>query len=414
MSWIEQIKNQYIIQTGDGREHIPKWISASRSKEFNVSRFEFVKIKGSKLDRRLPMGTEYDIEVYFDGENHLDLAQALWDSADDPRDWTLRHPLYGVANVAPLKLKFDDKDRNCTKITGIVQESILDSNPKGSINPVDKIAADQESLIDIFNAYFQAAIPLPGPRQKNTLLSNTSKIYEQGKTIATTADEVDAYFDLFNKANDAILNATQFPLQAIQTINEMINYPSKFITSVKQRIDNLVTQYTTISEAMLGLFLNAAFPMSKSDKVIYENNMGVLIGSIAVASTTNYQYSNRSEVTEVINIIADTFDDYKLNLDSIQSDESGSTDDYTANFEGQKDLSDLVNETISNLYIISQNQKQERTKYIDKDSNLIILAHRFYGLQVDDSTIRQFIDVNKIGLNELLQIEKGRTITYYV
>ena len=66
------------------------------------------------------------------------------------------------------------------------------------------------------------------------------------------------------------------------------------------------------------------------------------------------------------------------------------------------------------LFVIALSAKQERIEYISNDSNLISLTHRFLGLEPNDSTIDQFIRINKIGLNEFLQIKKGREIKYYV
>jgi hypothetical protein len=50
---------------------------------------------------------------------------------------------------------------------------------------------------------------------------------------------------------------------------------------------------------------------------------------------------------------------------------------------------------------------------LEEDSNVIILAHRFFGLLDDDSTIDQFIANNKIGLSQLMQVKKGTVVIYY-
>jgi len=73
----------------------------------------------------------------------------------------------------------------------------------------------------------------------------------------------------------------------------------------------------------------------------------------------------------------------------------------------------LVNYTISNLFNIAINAKQERSIIVEDDTNLVALAHRFYGLAPDDSTIEDLMLGNKIGLSELLIIKKGRKISYY-
>jgi len=100
------------------------------------------------------------------------------------------------------------------------------------------------------------------------------------------------------------------------------------------------------------------------------------------------------------------------------------TDDY-AHFYflgvhgGKEVLFDTVLYTLrmqheSELFEIAISAQQERSILCDSDTNVILLAHRFYGLLIDDSTIQRVMDNNSIGLSEILDIKKGRKILYYV
>jgi len=51
--------------------------------------------------------------------------------------------------------------------------------------------------------------------------------------------------------------------------------------------------------------------------------------------------------------------------------------------------------------------------FLEKDSNLIVLTHRFLGLASDEN-LEIFKRINKIGLSETYRIKKGRLITYYI
>jgi hypothetical protein len=66
------------------------------------------------------------------------------------------------------------------------------------------------------------------------------------------------------------------------------------------------------------------------------------------------------------------------------------------------------------LFEIAISAQQERSILCDSDTNVILLAHRFYGLLLDDSTIQRVMDNNSIGISEILDIKKGRKILYYV
>jgi hypothetical protein len=45
---------------------------------------------------------------------------------------------------------------------------------------------------------------------------------------------------------------------------------------------------------------------------------------------------------------------------------------------------------------------------------VINITHRFYGLDLADENITRIIDSNNIGINEILEVKKGRKIVYYV
>jgi ABC-type Na+ transport system ATPase subunit NatA len=51
---------------------------------------------------------------------------------------------------------------------------------------------------------------------------------------------------------------------------------------------------------------------------------------------------------------------------------------------------------------------------LEYDSNWIVLAHRFYGLQSDDSTLTKLIHENGAGLTTMLKVPKNSLIKYYV
>jgi len=74
----------------------------------------------------------------------------------------------------------------------------------------------------------------------------------------------------------------------------------------------------------------------------------------------------------------------------------------------------LLNYTLSNLFNIALNAKQERNQILTEDSNWILLTHKFYGLDAEDANIVQLMEQNKAGLSSVLQVEKNTRVYYYV
>ena len=72
MSWIEQLRTDLQIITGDGVLFTPLWTPLGLSRDFNLSIFEFEGIEGSLVDRRKSKGAKFDLEFFFQGEDHLE------------------------------------------------------------------------------------------------------------------------------------------------------------------------------------------------------------------------------------------------------------------------------------------------------------------------------------------------------
>ncbi len=406
MSWIEQINSNFIITTGDGKEFRPEWMNATRGTEFNIAQFEFPEIEGTLVKRSKPKGRRFNLEIFFQGDDNLDIAKDFEISARDSRAWTILHPLYGTLIVQPLSLTLDDTKHNVTKLTIPVIETIVEDSPQGTTDPVDKITVDKEALDVVFEESFATDV-IPSTTDKNTLSDNLSILFETGKGLAGDASE--EYFNLFNAAEAAILDATTEPLAAIRAMNAVISAPGLFVESVKNRIGLFVDQVNR-----LGASINTITEPSK--KKIYESNAGVVISTmaLAVANPVEDDFANRPDVISRIDEILTSYNGYIDNLDILQTDNGGTPESYIPDAESLTALNDLINFAISNLFDIALNTRQERSIIVEKDSNVILLTHRIYGLDAEDTLIDQLINNNNIGINELINIKKGRRILYYI
>lgn len=406
MSWIEQINSDFIITTGDGREFKPQWMNATKGAEFNIAEFEFPNIPGTLVKRSQPKGRRFNLEIFFQGEDNLDVSKDFEISARDPRAWTILHPLYGTLIVQPLGLSIDDTKHNVSKITSTIIETIVEDSPQASIDPIDKITEDKADLDVVFEESFANDV-IPSTTDKNTLSTNLNTIFNAGEDLAGDASE--AYFNAFNAAEAAILDATDEPLDAIRAINTVINAPALFEESVKNRIALFIDQFNRLSTSISTI-------TETSKKKIYESNVGIIISNmaLAVANPIEGDYANRPEVISRIDEILSTYNAYIDNLDILQTDNGGNPTSYIPDAESLTALNDLINFAVSNLFDIALNTKQERSIFLEKVSNVILITHRLYGLDIDDILIDQLIDNNNIGINELLQLKKGREILYYI
>ncbi len=406
MGWLDQINSAFVITTGDGKEFRPQWMNATKSDEYNVAEFNFIDIEGTLVKRRKAKGRRFNLEIFFQGDDNLDVSRDFSISSKDPRAWTILHPVYGTLIVQPLALAFDDTKHNVTKITGTVVETIVEDNPQAITDPVDKITEDKETLDATFEESFATDV-IPSTTDKSTLSDNLNIIFNEAEDLAGEATE--DYLNAFNSAEAAILDATKEPLAAITAINGVINLPAFFVQSVKNRIRSFKNQFDKLSEKLSSI-------TEPSKKKIYESNAGIVVSvtALAVANPIEGDYANRPEVIDRIDEILAIYNAYIDNLDILQTDNGGTPESYIPDNESLTALNDLINFSVSHLFDIALNTSQERSIIVEKDSNVILLTHRIYGLDAEDTLMDQLIENNKIGILELLKIPKNRKILYYI
>lgn len=406
MSWIDKINSDFIITTGDGKDYRPQWLNASMQMDFNVSEFEFPNLDGTLVNRQRRKGFRYALEIFFQGDDHLDTSEAFRASANDNRVWNITHPFYGTLIVQPLSLFFDNTQYNISKITGMLIETITEDNPKTTVDPVDNITLDKQNNDETFIAAFDVT---PSSADINTLSSTNSNIYKRGSKYAVLQQSAEDYFNAFNTANAAINNATAKPLDAMRATQAVINAPALFQISVNNRLILLTSQFALLRGTVSTI-------IDRSSKKIYEVNAGSLISALCIAAINPIagDYGNRNAVLFIAQQIIGNYNNYLLDLDTLETENGGSPTSYIPDAGSLIGLSTLVSNTISSLFTIALSSKQERSIICEKDTNIIILTHRLYSLDPFDNNINELILNNNIGLYELTEIKKGREIVYYI
>jgi hypothetical protein len=414
MSWLDKINNNFTITTGEGSSFSPNWLNATKQKDYNVSEFEFPNVPGTLVYRSLPKGVKYLIEIYFQGDDHLDQSEKFEKAADDNRYWRIAHPFYGLIFVQPLGLHFDNTKYNVSKITGMVVETIVEQFPKGSVDPVDKINFDKANYDEERVNYFETVEPTPSIDVVNQLTNDVKKSYNLILPVINLDIDAGEYFNRYNAALTSIQNITGQVSIAMLVVSDFYNAPIKFTQSVSNRIKGLINQFLSMRDDILNLFTNNPSQFTPAAAITYEVTAAGIISAIATSAVTNMNYGNRNGVVDAIENILEAYNTFIQDLDTMQTSNGGDETSYVPDPISMMQLSDLINFTVTSLFTVALNSKQERVFYLEEDSNLILLAHRLYGLVEDDSTIDTLMNTNEIGLSELLSIKKDRRIVYYV
>lgn len=406
MSWIEKIQDELIITTGDGKEYKPNWINATKTKDYNIAEFNFPNLAGTLVSRGTAMGRKFALELFFQGENHLETSDAFERSADDRRAWTLSHPFYGNIIVQPTSLSFDNTGYNITKITGTVIETITEDNPRTTVPPKEQIIRMQEMMSEDLEL---ATTATPSAGDVDRSLATTEESFSQGVKIITLPEEFEEYNNAYNDALAAVNTAIASPVLAMRALNTMLTQPAKFTLSVKTRIDCLINTFNTLRGTIDGI-------ISVAGKQFYQNQCSSVLGGmcLSVATPLDADFKNSVQAIDLIDKLLENYDLLIDDLDSLQTANGGNTTSFIPDPTILGDLSNMMSYTISNLYNIALNSRQERSIITEYDSNIILLTHRLYSLDPSDSNIDELIENNGWGLNHILGIKKGTKVIYYI
>lgn len=403
MSWKERLENiKFTITTGDGKSFQPLWRVAEKEFDFNVSRYDFIDVEGSFVDRKKAQGGKFPLTFYFQGDDNIEQCNDFEKSAKDSRLWTIEHPFYGTIKGQPTNLKRNDSSYNVTEITVDFWESLTDDFPLSKKSVKDSVRT-KVTAINIVST--QAIVQNSKP-----LTSNISPLKNQAVLTASKfKPDALSFNDYVNavksgiKTTDVLITDTQ---TSIENLQKIVSQPADFNTSVTDKIQSYKNAYYLMKNSINSLF----------DKYFFEGQASSIICGICLSAVNpgEDEYIVRNEIEEVSSLINEIYDDYLSTLDANQISIYDIDNSWMPNINIQSNLNNLVLETLNGLFSLSFDARQERIYELLDDSNLIVLTHRFVGLDSDDKNIENFKKINNIKNDENFVIKKGRLIKYFV
>jgi hypothetical protein len=351
------------------------------------------------------MGTRYTLELYFQGDNHLDISEALDRSSNNSKPWRMEHPFYGIVFVQPQSFTIDNSALNVSKWSGVVIETIMEDYPRYILERKDSILQDVERAKETFALSLNAT---PSVTDKNNAKKTLKKNYNLSVKIIRVPEQVELYFNAFTEATSLINTATATPIEWMRKAMQVINQPSLFTLTALQRIQSLTDSFNELRKTVVNI-------TTVSAKEQYQAMGGAHITAIAASASTplSTEVQTVQNATQQIDLLLASYNGLVADLDTVQTANNGSPDSFVADYYSLAELSYIVSSTIA--YLISQalSSRVERIVVVEKDTNVILLTHRFYGLDANDENLNQLIELNEIGLNQILQIKKGTVIKYF-
>ena len=405
MDWKNKIENvKFSITTGDGKKYTPLWKNSQREREYNFAKFDFINVTNSLIDPRKAQSHAYSIEMIFVGDDYLINSDAFEKSTENENICKINHPIYGELKGFITKLKRDDISFGRTKFEVDFFESIEAEFPDSSESIRDKISSKVGALnSDAIVNYTSNAKPETSDIQ--TVKASVNETSGNFKPDAESFNEYKRTVDTALREADNLIAKTSIAINSAQSV---LSAPARFERKVNDKVDSVKRAYNKIKE--LSNFDN------KQDKVYFESQSATLLGNFAESAVNPQEddYILRSDIEFVNNQMLELYQDYLQQLDNNQVSIQDVDDFYTPNIEVQQGLNDLITFASQALFVLTFDARQERVYITEKETNLIVLTHRFLGLDVEDKNLQKFKQINKISLNEIYRIKKGREIKYFV
>ena len=404
MAWKDNLENiKFTIKTGDGSVYYPLWRDSTKSTKLNFAKYDFINVKGSFIDRKESESGSFPLNFYFTGDDNLDQAKAFENSAKDKRLWTVTHPFYGTLSGHPTNIERNDNSFGNTEINVLFWESIADDYPQDTDSIPDEVneRVNQINSIGIQN-YVSKAKP-----QTGDINDLKSSIEISAARFEPDSINFNEYTALKNKSLGNLNLLVQETEVAISSAQLVLSEPANFERNIRSKIDSIKEAYAEIK--------NTINPENRQSKYYFESQSATLLGNFAKSAVNPLpdDYIVRSDIESVNSELLFLYNDYLITIDGNQVPIENTSDEYSPDIGLQSALIDLIAYTGQALFIISFDARQERSIILDKDSNLIVLTHRFLGLASDEN-LQTFKRINKIGLSETYRIKKGRLITYYI
>lgn len=403
MSWKNKLENtRFSIKTGDGKIYKPLWKNGEKTRDFNYSKYDFINQEGSYIDRKKAQSNSYPLVFWFTGEDNIEQAERFEKSSLDSGRWTITHPFYGELKGQPTNLSRNDNNYGATEITVNFWESIDDQYPEQDDSISDTVI-EQVSQINSLAATNYSSNAKP----------STSDIIDIKSNIEVVSSNFQPNAELFNdykqKVSTALGSVDRLvtnPQLAINSAQLVLSSPAFFERQIDDKISSIKTSYNELKNLL----------SNRQSKFYFESQTATLLGSISQSAVNPVEgdYVVKSDIEFVNSEILEIYDDYLRTLDEIQIPNENIKEAYQPNIELQQRLVNLITYTSKSLFVLSFDARQERTHIVERDTNLIVLTHRFLGLDAEDKNIETFKKINRIELNEIFLIKKGRVINYYV
>lgn len=451
MAWVDNLKDAaYTSPSGTRLTFL--YENVSREQGIRSTNFDFADADGTFVQDMGRTGRRYPLQLIMSGDN-CDTDATAWENALAERgQGTLEHPVYGSILVVPTGSIRRSDDLVSAANQVIIEVEFMETNALIYPAPTADAAAESSWLDELASAA-QAAGFSQGFIEST--VAELSELQADYKTALNTVNEYlspvasgiskaqKAFSQIQSSINNGLTTLVDNPLtMAYQTI-QLIKTPARIVESVSARVQASANQATNYlsgrvsSSTQAAQYSSTSSASSSTATVTRERATGrltaysnVINDVTATAPTTRAQlynndlFASSAATSLALSAVNTAFDRRK---DAVAAAEQildvmetisewrdagyqslGEIDDGSSWQATQQVLAYVAGILVDNSFSLLN----ERQLAISSDRSIIDLCFELYG--DGDLYLDQFIADNNLSGDEIIEIPRGRVVTYYV
>lgn len=419
MSWKDNVSQSMIITCGDGQRFYPLFKNPRKRLGMSSVAMEYNETEGAEVIRGSASYRVFPTEIYFQGDDHLEVAQSFENSARDRRPWKVFHPYYGDITAQPTVLNFNNSGDNVTVITFELWETV-ESIATG-VNPSSIQTAFSNIEDSLIELTARVGIESVDSSSAGIVRTSMNKPNEIIRDSAVTDFDVNTITSALAKGESYLNNFASNPLQYMNQLAFIFRAPARYYATATNRINVISRAYENLKNSINGT-------INLFDRLFFEAAGGMAVNAVVEAAVTKNEdiaeaqdiepilkpdYRSRRDVLKVSRIVNEVYNDYITTLSQLQSDVDNKLDSYYPEPSSADSIKRSVKQATGNLYLMASKLSQERVYTLNEAKSLMTAIHFVTG-KTDHKTVTEFIDVNDLTYDEMLIIPKGRNLRFWV
>lgn len=416
MSWKDRLKDAAYVSPS-GERIVFMYQDVSRNFDKKTAGFDFPDASGTYVQDSGSTGNKYPITAYFAGEDCDTQADAFELALRETGRGVLEHPIYGTVDVVPFgtvsRLDALATAANQSIVELTFWETIPLIYPIPQVDPASQVLQAVRDLSESMGESLSTELDLSNPTAIATFKNKMTSIVKgvegvMGKINGAKELLASRVSGLMATIN-GIVTPTFDALKGVRdSVKTLVNQVVELAALPGELAANFQEKYSAYKE-LLTTFLQPLFPVENETDYLAEETMAeALIGGLLVTivesdtagMTQGEALQNAENALDLLGDVTQWIEDTRGRLGLV---------DAQASYQKLQEATSL---TAGYLVSESFNLKKERVLVLDRERTIIDLAAQIYG-SVDDM-LDTLIDTNNLSGSEILELPRGRRITYYV